>query len=605
MKRILLMGNPNVGKSVVFSRLTGVHVVSSNYPGTTVEFTQGAMNLGDDRALLVDAPGIYGLEATCKAEEIALDMIREADAIINVVDATNLERSLHLTLHLLERNLPTAIALNIWDDAKHKGIEINVERLSRELGAPVVPTVAVTGEGIRELVERIREQIESADSPTDSAGDNSPPPERSFYCSACPGKPCCASQSPQIARVRTEEERWSEVGRILSVSQSLQHRHHTFLEIIGDASVHPIMGLPIAAIVLCVSFLAIRLIGEGLIRLVFEPAFNTFWLPVASRIDAALTPNGFLHSVLIGALINGKIDFVQSFGVLTTGIYVAITMVFPYVLAFYLALGILEDFGYLPRLAVLLDTLMHRMGLHGWAVIPMLLGLGCNVPGVMATRVLESPRERMIASTLVSIAIPCASLQAMMWGILGHHGAHYVASVYLVLFIIWIILGRILNLIMRGNSPELILEIPPYRMPSVRTIASKLWMRMTSYFKEAVPFVMLGVLAVNILSYFHAFDYVADAVAPIMTRAFGLPKEAVLALALGFLRKDIAVGMLGALPLSTKQTIISVTLLCMSFPCIATFVVLARELGPKGLIKSTMIMLAASLITGITLNIIL
>jgi ferrous iron transport protein B len=280
-------------------------------------------------------------------------------------------------------------------------------------------------------------------------------------------------------------------------------------------------------------------------------------------------------------------------------------MVFPYVFAFYLVLGFLEDFGYLPRLAVLLDTLMHRMGLHGWAVIPMLLGFGCNVPGIMATRVLESRRERWIASTLVSIAVPCASLQAMLWGILGRHGVRYVAAVYLALFVVWIVLGRLLNAILRGTSPELILEIPPYRMPSPRAVARKLELRMRSYFVEALPFVALGVAAVNLLHFFHLFEAVASAAAPVMTRVFGLPKEAVLALVVGFLRKDVAVGMLGSLDLTPKQLVISSTVLAMSFPCVATFVILAKELGGRGLAKSIAIMAASALFVGIALNAIL
>ncbi len=287
MKRILLMGNPNVGKSVVFSRLTGVRVVSSNYPGTTVEFTQGTMMVEDERAVLIDAPGIYGLEATCKAEEIAVEMIGQADAVINVVDATNLERSLHLTLHLLERRLPMVVALNIWDDAKHKGIEIDVARLRRELGVAVVPTVAVTGEGIKELVESIGASICAV---AGDGGDSMP--KRGMYCSSCLMKSCCGGDTPERAVPQTEEERWREVGRILSVAQSLKHRHHTFLEVLGDASVHPIIGIPIAAMVLCLSFIGIRIIGEGLIDLVFEPAFNTFWLPVLLRINGMLAPNG-------------------------------------------------------------------------------------------------------------------------------------------------------------------------------------------------------------------------------------------------------------------------------------------------------------------------
>ena len=603
MKRILLMGNPNVGKSVVFSRLTGVRVISANYPGTTVEFAQGLMTVGGERALLIDAPGVYGLEASCKAEEVALDMLSQADAVINVADATNLERSLHLTLHLLEKDVPFVVALNIWDDAKHKGIEIDVDKLKRELGVAVVPTVAVTGEGIRELVDCLSAALQ--DGRVKMRELTGGPAKRDLYCASCAMRSRCSEDGRPRPVPRTEEERWTEVGRVVNAVQVLQHRHHTFLEVIGDASVKPTAGIPIAVLVLCVSFAAIRLIGEGLIHLAFKPAFDAFWMPVLTRLSATLDPNGFLHAILIGSLIDGRIDFVQSFGLLSTGLFVAVTMVFPYVLAFYLALGLLEDFGYLPRLAVLLDTLMHRMGLHGWAVIPMLLGLGCNVPGIMATRMLESPRERMIASTLVSIAVPCASLQAMMWGILGHHGAVYVASIYFILFIVWIVLGRILNALMEGNIPELILEIPPYRLPSMRAVSRKLWMRMASYFKEAVPFVLLGVLAVNVLNYLNTLKILADAAAPLMTRVFGLPKEAVFALVLGFLRKDVAIGMLGALSLTPKQMIISVTVLCMSFPCIATFVVLAKELGARSLFKATLIMLTASLGVGAILNLVL
>lgn len=569
MKRVLLMGNPNVGKSVVFSRLTGVHVISSNYPGTTVEFLQGHMMLGGERSLLIDVPGTYGLEATCKAEEIAVDMLRDADAVINVVDATNLERSLHLTLHLQEAGRPMVVALNIWDDALHKGIRIDVAALENELGMPVVPTVAVTGEGIKELVESL------------------------------------ATASPSAVPSRTEEDRWKEVGRIVERVQTIEHRHHTFLEWFGDLTVKPSTGLPIAVLVLITAFVVIRVIGEGLIGFVLDPLFDTLWMPVLNRIGGLMDPHGLLHATLVGSLINGEIDFKQSFGLLSTGVYVGFVMVFPYVLSFYVVLGYLEDFGYLPRLAVLLDTIMHRLGLHGWAVIPMLLGFGCNVPGIMATRVLESKRERLIASALVAIAVPCASLQAMMWGILGHYGVRYVAMVYGTLFLVWIVTGRILNALLKGGSPELILEIPAYRFPPVRVIASKLWLRLWSYFREAVPFVLLGVVVVNVLHYVAFFDILATWTAPIITRVFGLPQEAVLALIVGFFRKDVAVGMLGALQLAPKQLVVSVTVLAMSFPCIATFVVLAKELGFTGLLKSMAIMLAAAFVVGAALNIVL
>jgi len=569
MKKILLMGNPNVGKSAVFSRLTGIHVVASNYPGTTVEFAQGTMRVGGEDVTLIDVPGTYGLEATSKAEEIAVKMIEDGDTCINVVDATNLERNLHLTLHLIEQDIPVIVALNIWDEAKHKGITIDVERMEKLLGVPVVPTVAVTGEGIKKLVSRIP-------------------------------KSC----NRDVAE-RTEEDRWVEVGRIVKQIQSLEHRHHTFLEIVGDASVKPLSGIPIAVLVLCAAFTVVRLIGENMIGYIFEPAFELLWKPLMMQLSSALHPGGFIHSIVVGKLIDGEIDFVQSFGVLTTGLFVPIAMVLPYVFAFYLMLGLMEDFGYLPRLAVLLDNIMHRMGLHGWTIIPTLLGLGCNVPGVMATRILESRRERMIAATLISIAVPCAALQAMMWSLLGPYGGRYVALVYLTLFIVWIVIGRILNMFIHGKALPLIMEIPPYRLPTLQTVLKKLWMRMKGFLKEAVPMVLLGVLLVNILYTVHVFDVIGRLAAPVVTNMLGLPKEAATAIVVGFLRKDVAVGMLGALELTPKQLVVSVTVLAMSFPCIATFVILAKELGPKDMGKSILIMLISSLLVGTLLNVIL
>jgi ferrous iron transport protein B len=566
MKKLLLMGNPNVGKSAVFARLTGARVISSNYPGTTVEFTQGMLTLEGERALLIDVPGAYDLEAASQAEEVAVNMLEEGDVVINVVDASNLERSLPLTLHLLERNTPMIVALNMWDDAVHRGISIDVPKLEAALGIPVVPTVAISGEGIKDLASRIAE-----------------------------------ARVPRHSE-RSETERWSEIGRIVGEVQSLTHRHRTFLEALGDASVKPWTGIPIAALLLVAAFVVVRFVGEGLIGIVLEPFFEGAWKPLMLRLSGLLGPGSLLHAIVIGKLVDGDIDFVQSFGLLTTGLFVPLGMVLPYILSFYIVLGFLEDFGYLPRLAVLLDTMMHRMGLHGWAIIPSLLGLGCNVPGILATRILETRRERFIAATIISIGVPCAALQAMIWGLLGRHGARYVVVVYFTLFLVWALLGRFLNSVLKGRSPELIMEIPPYRLPSLRALTQKVWMRMAAFLKEAVPVVLLGVLVVNVLYFVGLFDSLARVTAPVMTRVLGLPEGAVVAMAVGFLRKDVAVGMLGALDLTAGQLTVAVTVLAMLFPCIATFVVLWKQLGWADLGKSVVLMLASSLLVGSVLN---
>ena len=567
--RILLVGNPNVGKSVLFSRLTGIRIIASNYPGTTVEFTKGYLRLGEEQAEIIDVPGTYTLEPTSKAEEVAVEMLKEGDLVINVVDATNLERNLNLTLQLLERQIPVIVALNIWDETRHRGINIDVAKLEELLGVAVVPTVGVTGQGIRELVRRLPE---------------AKVPKTSYSGS---------------------DERWAKVGNIVSQAQSLSHRHHAWTDVLEDASNHPVGGAFIALVVLFATFWVIRFIAESIIGYVTDPLFEWLWTPLLMKVSLALGSGGFWHSVLIGNLIAGEIDYFQSFGLLSTGFYIPFGAVLPYIVSFYLALGILEDVGYLPRLAVLMDTLMHRLGLHGYAIIPTILGFGCNVPAVMATRILESRRQRFIAATLISIGVPCAALQAMIIGLVGQQGGQYVAMVYGSLFASWVIIGLILNRTVKGFSPELLVEIPPYRLPPWRVIGEKLWLRVSGFIKEALPIVLSTVLVVNILYTLGVFDVIANIAAPIVSGLLGLPKETVVALVIGFLRKDVAMGMLAPLALTAKQLVISSTVLAMFFPCVATFVVLARELQTKDTLKATAIMVAAALIVGSLQNLIL
>lgn len=567
--KILLMGNPNVGKSVLFSRLTGVKVISSNYPGTTVSYTRGFMKLGDKRVEVIDVPGTYTLEPTCEAEQIALRMLDSGDVAINVVDATNLERNLYLTLQLLEKNIPVVVALNLWDDALHHGILIDLEKLSTILGVPVIPTVAVTGQGIKELAESVPR-----------------------------------ATSPDVP-ARSRDERWAAVGDIVSRVQTITHRHHTWLERLQDASVNPVSGAIIALAVVVCSFLIIRLIGEGLISHVIDPIFNYLWAPVVLRLSDLLGGGGILHGIIVGRVVGGEINFVEAFGLLTSGLYVSLGMVLPYVFAFYLVIGILEDIGYLPRLGVLMDTVMHRLGMHGYAIIPTLLGLGCNVPAILATRILESKKERFIAATLISIAVPCASLQAMIFGLVGRQGFQYVAIIFLTLFIVWVVLGTILRRLVKGFSPELLIEIPPYRVPQWQALLQKMRVRLSGYLTEAIPIVLAAVLVINVLYILGVFQAVADFTAPAITGILGLPKEAVTAIVIGFLRKDVALGMMAPLGLTPNQLVIGSVVLAMFFPCIATFVVLLRELGWLNMLKSVGIMLAATVVTGGVLNLIL
>jgi ferrous iron transport protein B len=567
--KILLMGNPNVGKSAIFSRLTGTRVIASNYPGTTVGFTRGYLSFGGERVEVIDVPGTYTLDATSKAEEVAVEMLKEGDLVINVVDATNLERNLNLTLQLLERQVPVVVALNMWDETRHRGINIDVGKLEELLGVPVVPTVGVTGQGIKDLVSHITE-----------------------------------AKTAQIAHT-SSDERWSKVGAIIAQVQSLSHRHHTWREVLEDASNHPVSGFFIALLAIFVAFWVVRLVGEGLINYIANPFFERLWTPLLMKLSLLLGSQGLGHDILVGKLINGHIDYLQSFGLLSTGLYIEFAAVLPYIVAFYFVLGVLEDIGYLPRLAVLMDTVLHKLGLHGYAIIPTVLGFGCNVPAIMATRILESRKERFIAATLISIGVPCASLQAMIIGLVGKQGMQYVAMVYGSLLVAWVVVGLILNRAIKGFSPELLLEIPPYRFPPWRVVGEKLWLRVSGFIKEALPLVLGAVLVVNILYILGVFEFIANVTAPVVKGLLGLPKESVVAIIIGFLRKDVAVGMLAPLALTAKQLVVSSTVLAMFFPCVATFAILIRELGIKDMLKASGIMIVAALVMGGLLNLVL
>jgi ferrous iron transport protein B len=569
MKKVVLAGNPNVGKSVFFTRLSGIYAVSSNYPGTTVEISRSQISRDGVKFELIDAPGTYALEADAEAEKIAGKLIDEADIVVNVIDAGNLERNLYLTFELLEKKKPMVIALNMWDEVQRRGVRIDIQALSHILGIPVIPVVATTGEGMKKLIQTL---------------DHARVP---------------------IIVPSSHQERWHEIGQVIQAVQSFSYHKPTWVDRLKEATLLPVSGFLIGLGVLYGVFWVVRFIGEGLINYILDPLFYRFYYPLLLGLDRHLSFSPFLRTILIGHLVDGKIDFEQSLGLLSTGIYVELGVVLPYIISFYFILGLLEDTGYLPRLAVLLDGFFHRIGLHGYAIVPTLLGMGCNVPGIMSTRILESKTERFIISVLISIAVPCASQQALIFGVLGKHGTMPVMLVYFILLLVWIILGVILKYAVKGYRPALILEIPPYRFPYWKTLLPKLWLRVKGFLKEALPIVSLGILAVNLLFMTNLFPYIAQAIGPFFQKYLGLPSEVSLVLVLCFLRKDIAMGLLAPLQLTVKQLVISSVILAMFFPCVATFMVILKELGVKKLIQGTIIMLFASILTGLILNLVL
>lgn len=561
MKKILLVGNPNVGKSVLFSRLTGVDVISSNYPGTTVEFTKGYLKLENETYEVFDIPGTYTLQPTTKAEEVALKMLEEISnsnedfIIVNVVDSTNLERNLNLTLQIIEKKLPIIVALNFWDEVKHKGIVIDYQKLEEILEVPVVPICARSGEGIKDLIQKFN--------------------------------------SAKISNFKVDlTQKWAKIGEIVEQVQIVSHRHHSFLDRLSEISIRPSTGIPMAVSVLLLSFFFTRILAENMINFIFDPLFNNLYLPLIKGIISRLTDYKLILDILLGTTPTPM----ESFGILTTGLYIPFVVVLPYIIAFYTILGILEDTGYLPRLAVMFDSFLHKLGVHGYSSVPILLGFGCKVSGILATRILETEREKIIATALVLMLAPCMPQTAMIISLILPFGVKYVFLTLLIIFINGILTSFILNkLLTKTETPELFLEIPPYRMLHLSTLLKKLFIRIKQFITDAVPLIIVGIIFINIFEVTGINRLITNSIGKITTLILNLPKETSSIIILGFLRKEVSIALLTPFNLNIKQMIVASIFMTLYLPCISTFFVLLKELG----IKNTALVIAIMFIGGI------
>ncbi|MFH1369089.1 MAG: ferrous iron transporter B [Elusimicrobiota bacterium] len=573
MHKILLIGNPNVGKSVLFSRLTGIDVIVSNYPGSTVEFTRGYVLLSGEKYELIDVPGTYALTPTNRAEEVAVQMLadfRQGDIVINVVDAANLERNLSLTLDILKLKLPAVVALNRWDMTASRGIEIDPPQLSAYLKIPVVPVIGVSGEGVKELAEALAQV---------SAGP----------------------QKPSIYVPEKSEEKWRLIGEICSNSQKLYHRHPNLFEKLQEFSIKMPYAIFIALGALAGSFAFVRFIGESLINYIFDPIFNKLYMPALLKIANPEVLPVWLSKFLLGA----RPVPMESFGLLTTGIYIPVVILLPYIFSFYLVLSFLEDTGYLVRIAVVMDRVFHKVGLHGYASIPILLGLGCKVPAIVSTRILESRKERLITLILILMLAPCMPQTAMIYAVLNNFGLHVVIAFFLALIAWGLIIGFALNKFLKGETPELFVEIPPYQLPHAGTLSKKVYMRLKLFLVEAVPMIILGIALVNLLDLAGFIDKISNLSAPLVHGLLGLPKEMSVVMISGFLRKDVSVALIVPFNLTLKQLVIASMMLVIYLPCIATFSMIVKEFSLKTAVKVSALTFVIAISLAAFLNIII
>ncbi|GAB4267598.1 MAG: ferrous iron transport protein B [Thermoleophilia bacterium] len=572
-RKIVLAGNPNVGKSLFFNAFTGLYVDVSNYPGTTVSVSSGRM--GDD--VVLDTPGVYGVSSFNDEEIVARDIIMEADVVINVVDAVHLERDLFLTLQILDMGLPTVVALNMIDEAEAAGMRIDAEELSRLLGVPVIPTVAVARRGfpeVRAAIERARPGLSDPvlrDRMLGLLDRVGTMPEALLVLE---GDPYVAERhgvEPQGLRDEIYMDRRRRVNEIVARVVERRGRGLDLRLRLGQALLRPLIGLPVLAGVLFAMYEAIgvfvaqTVVGftEGTVmRGYVEPA-------IRSVVTAVVGGSGVIHEILAG-----------EFGLLTMTVTYILGLLLPLVIGFYLLLSILEDSGYLPRIAALADRVMTGIGLNGRAVIPMILGFGCITMATITTRILGNERERKIATALMAFAIPCSAQLGVITALLAAAGGPAMAAAYVgIMVLVFGLIGLAMARYLPGSSTDLLIDLPPLRLPRLTNVLTKTYHKTAMFIREVSLYFAAGALLLSVLQATGALAAAQDFLAPLTERWLMLPREAATAFIMGFVRRDFGAAGLYSLGLSGTPVLVALVTITLFVPCIASVMVIMKERG--------------------------
>lgn len=543
---VLLMGMPNVGKSVLFAQLTGLNVAAANFAGTTVEYTSGSARFGAFTCQLQDVPGVYSLQAANQAEQVAVSMLRSSpQAVIMVLDAVNLEAGLALLLMLRQFRIPVIAAVNRVDLLL--GIQIDYGLLQRALqGIPCVPVSALTGSGIARLRQATAAVLAGECQQILTSANLDPWPEAERICAQV-----CFNEGLGVSaadRANTESRARTLDSRLVS----------------------PFPGIPIAIGILAAVFALVIGAGMGIRRFFLLPILRGHIFPFITTFVGSLPLPHAAENILIG-----------EYGVLIKGIEWPFALVFPYVICFYTAFAILEDSGYLPRLAVLMDGLFRRIGIGGSSVIPLLLGYGCGIPAIMATRALPSRKQRLIITWLVCLAVPCVSQTGAFIALLAEYQLALLPLLFLLSFVIMVIAGLLLDRLLPGSIPAIVLDLPPLLPPNRRILAKKILMRCRGYLADGAAPMLIAILGAAILYEFHILHWIGKIMEPVVSGVLNLPSEASIPLLLGLIRRELTVLPLLDMNLSTVQMMTGAVVALMYIPCIAMVVTTARELGIK------------------------
>lgn len=609
--RVILVGNPNVGKSVLFGQLTRTYATVSNYPGTTVELASARAQGMPGGPEVVDTPGTNSLTPLSEDERVTRDLLLDSPGarVLQVADAKNLRRALLLSLELAELQIPFAIALNMRDEADARGITIDAGRLAAALGVPIVPTVAPRGAGVAdasravvaarpasarlELPPALEGSLEEAAAalPETLRG------RRGLAAMLLAGDPALARRlrpvagEDALARIeairrrltrgtaetvagRFARARLRQADRILAACYRASAAGRSRASRLGGITTHPVWGVPIVLAVLWITYEVVGVFGAGTaVRFLEDTVFGKVLNPAAVR-AASFLPWALARDLLVG-----------EYGVITMALTYAIAIVLPIVFFFFVIFGLLEDSGYLPRLAVMLDRVMKVLGLNGKAVLPMVLGLGCDTMATLTTRILETKREKILVTLLLALGVPCSAQLAVILALTAQLSVAATAIWAAVVLASLLVVGWAAARLVPGDGSDFILELPPLRVPTLGNIVQKTLARLEWYLKEAVPLFVLGTLLLFVMARVGLLKVLERAAAPVVVHVLSLPREAAAAFVVGFLRRDYGAVFLADAArtgqLSAVQTVVALVTLTLFVPCVANYLIMIKERGWK------------------------
>jgi ferrous iron transport protein B len=609
---LVLVGQPNVGKSVIFGRLTGKYAVVSNYPGTTVEVTVGHLAVGDRRFTVIDTPGVNSLHPHSEDERVTRDILLEKnpDVIVQVADAKNLSRALTLTSQLLEFGRPLVLCLNMFDEAEAAGVHIDTAELSRLLGVEVIRTIAPEGEGlaalkaallaprvgnllvtygriVEERLERLAELLPQHRGSARALG--------LMFLAGEPGLEEWAGrvygaetleriravaaaaaaklvQPPEMVILKTRRARVQIVVK-RHLRQAARARS-PLAENLARWTREPATGLPIFLVVMFALYWLVGAVGAGIFVNFLENTVFGQWVNPAARQLFSHVPWDFVRRLFAG-----------DYGLITMGLTYGIAIVLPIVGTFFFAFGLLEDSGYLPRLAIMSNRLFRKIGLNGKAILPLVLGLGCDTMATMTARILESRKERFIVTLLLALGVPCSAQLGVILGLAGYVSPAGFAVVVGTVAGSMLLVGYFASRLVPGTPSDFIFEIPPLRLPRPGNILLKTWMRVVWFLREAIPLFLIGTLVLFLAAESGLLTLAERGLAPLIQGWLSLPAETTRVFILGFLRRDYGAAGLYALAtahppaLTVNQTVVALVVITLFVPCIANFLVIIKEQG--------------------------